>query len=572
MRRVAKAVFTTVVVGALLLGTGQGAWADSSVELRTSGMSSSYVDQANTAAARVSAQDSESESSRRYHALVAPAPFTDVRFVLSDQAHMYVAAGDAVYDINDRGEIERTITGLVGATGLAMSSDGTTLYVAETGADKIAAIARATGVVVSEFAVGVCPQHLVVLATTLFYSAGCSGAGSIGHINLITGQVAVTADKTLSRSDALIAATSDTLITADGHLRSWQITTADDGQPVLGNENGGPYFPHALSLTTHADKVVIIDSEVNGYGIYSSDLSPFHMYETVSSPTAIAWSNDGSLIAGGSDTPKGNGIRLINASDGLVSVQASIPSLSGREGYQAVVPGGLMFAADEKSVVALTQEWTSHGRAYSVARATTTPPSPSTVTVRVTTPRGYGKAAHIQVRTPGRPKVRVLVAVSGGSWHSSRIVTTDAHGLGSVDLVVPYSGTVTASLAGDLSHQEARPSTVQIRAPSALTITMARGYRVVRRVVHYSLLNDMRQRVLLSPRVPSRMVTVTLAYKNGSRWLNTKPFTLYTDANGYVNTAMRIARRSVPYRLTFRFSGDSLNTGSVKTSPVFILG
>ncbi len=533
---------------------------------------SSFATATDVSAAQFSIQDSESDGASLYRALVTPTPLADVRFVLPDRGHLYVAAGDAVYDINDRGQIARTFAALPGASGLAVSLDGSTLYVAESAVDKVVAITIETGVVTTEYAVASCPQHLAVVASTLFYSAGCLSAGVIGHVNLSTGEVSANSDQVLTHSDSLIAATSDTLIVADGHLRSWQITTSQEGQPVFGLESGGSYFPHVLSLTTHEQTVVVIDSGVNAYGIYRPDLGGLQSYETVSYPTAIAWSHDGSLIAGGSDTPKGNGLRLINASDEHVGVQASIPSLTGREGYQAVVPGGLMFALDEQSIVALTQEWTSHGWAYSIARAATTPASASTVTVHVTAPSIYGRPTRIQVTTPGRPHVRVLITAMGGSWHSSRVVTTDAQGAGSVDLVVPYSGTVTANLSGDLDHEAARPASVRVRIPSSLTIAMARGTRVVNGIVHYAKLSDMRQHVLLSPKIKSRMVKATLAYKASGKWLTTKPFTLYTDANGYVNTVMKSARRSVLYRLTYSFSGDAWNTGIAKSSLAFMLG
>jgi len=560
MRRATRALCATLVVCGLFSIAGPSAQATNVARVN------------DASATAFTGQDSESEGASLYRAVLTPTQLADVRFVLPDRGHMYVAAGDSVYDINDRGLIARTFAALPGALGLAVSSDGSTLYVAESAADKIAAITVETGAVSSEYAVASCPQHLAVIGSTLFYSAGCLSAGSIGHVDLTTGEVSTNSDLVLTRSDALIAATSDTLIAADGQLRSWQITTSEEGQPVFGSENTGSYFPHVLSLTTHAQTVVVIDSGVNAYGIYRADLGGLRSYETVSYPTAIAWSSDGSLIAGGSDTPKGNGLRLINANDGRVGVQASLPSLTGREGNQAVVPGALMFALDEQSIVALTQEWTSHGWAYSIARASTTRAAASTVTVHVTPPSVYGKPTRIAVTTPGRPHVRVLVTASGRSWHSSRVVTTNAQGVGLVDLVVPYSGTVTANLSGDFDHEAARPSTVRVRIPSSLTIAMARGTRVVNGVVHYAKLSDMRQRVLLSPKITSRMVKATLAYKSAGKWLTTKPFTLYTDANGYVNTAMKYARRSVPYRLTFSFSGDAWNTGIAKNSPAFMLG
>jgi len=165
-----------------------------------------------------------------------------------------------------------------------------------------------------------------------------------------------------------------------------------------------------------------------------------------------------------------------------------------------------------------------------------------------------------------------LVTASARSWHASTYVTTDANCVGTTQLVVPYSGVLTATLAGDLLHEAAPPVSVRVRIPSALTVSMASPSRLIRGVVHYTKLSYMRQRVLLSPKVQSRMVRVTLQYRSGRAWVSTRPFTLYTDANGYVSTAMKSGRTGVLYRIAYSFSGDSWNTASSKVSPIFVLG
>jgi hypothetical protein len=166
----------------------------------------------------------------------------------------------------------------------------------------------------------------------------------------------------------------------------------------------------------------------------------------------------------------------------------------------------------------------------------------------------------------------VLVTATCGSWHTSRLITTNADARGHVDLVVPYSSVITASLAGDLQHEDAAPKNTSVRVPSAFTASLARGVRVSNGVVHYAKLADMRQRVLLAPGRASRMVRVTLLYRIGARWFTTKPFTTYTSASGYVSTAMKQARRSVLYRIRYSFAGDTWNGGATTTTRAFILG
>ena len=567
MKRATQAVLGALIAAALAAATvpaARGAVLPNPVA-PTSGLSTSV-------GAGFTSTDSEPSGGSLYHAVTTPVTFTNVRFVMPGHGQMFVADADVVHVINDQGTVERTITGLNGADGMTLSADGTTLYVAESSLGSIAAVNVATGEISSTYTVSSCPQQLALMGATLYYTSGCSDSGWIGHVDLTTGSAAGTADQTLNHSDALLTATSDVLIVADGQLRSWSITSRPDGSPVFGTESNGSYFPHVLSLTRHDDNVVVIDSDVNAYGIYRPDLGAIRSYPTVAYPTAIAWSADGSVIAGGSDTPDGNGIRLIKASDGSTTSAASIPSLAGRDGNQAVVPGGLMFSVDESTVIALTRESSAQGWSYAIARASTTAARPSAVTLRVTPPSIYGKPSRVEVRSPGRPNARILVTASGSSWHASKSVTTDANCVGVAEFFVPYSSVLTATLAGDLQHAAARPVSVPVRIPSALTVTMASPSRLTKGVVHYTKLTYMRQRVLLSPKMQSRMVRVTLQYNSGRAWVSTRPFTLYTDTNGYVSTAMKSGRPHVLYRIAYSFSGDAWNAASSKVSPVYVLG
>ncbi len=519
---------------------------------------------------------SESEDSREslYHAVTTPVPFTDVRFVLPDRGRMFVSDADVVHVIDDQGAIERTITGAAGAEGMAVSADGATLYVAESELGYIAAVTVATGEITHTYTVASCPHELAVMGTTLFYTSGCSLSGWISHLDLATGIAAGLPDQVLTNSSALLTATTDTLIVADGQLRSWSIHAAEDGTPVFGVENSGPYFPHVLSLTSRDGNVVVIDASVNSYGIYRSDLGAIRAYPAVSYPTAIAWSHDGSKIVGGSDTPHGNGIRVFNADDANVTVAASIPSLAGRDGNQGVTPGAVMFSSDDSTVIALTREWTTQGWKYAIARASTTPASPSTVTLRVTAPSAFGRTSRVEVRSPGRPNSPILVTVTipSRTWRASTSVLTNDAGIGIAQINVPFSGTLTAQLAGDLHHEAAPPVSASVRIPSGLAVTMGLPSRLVRGVVHYAKLSSMRQKVLLSPSVQSRMVRVTLQYLRGRSWVSTRPFTLFTDGHGYVSTAMKSARPRVLYRLVYNFDGDTWNSASAATSRVFTLG
>ncbi|MEJ3749691.1 hypothetical protein WEI85_45835 [Actinomycetes bacterium KLBMP 9797] len=103
--------------------------------------------------------------------------------------HVFISGGPSsngvvVTDLD--GDVEDTITGQYGATGLALSADGKKLYVALAAGDAISVIDTRSHEEVARYSTGArtCPTHLVRTADVLWFSHGCDGTwnGGIGRV------------------------------------------------------------------------------------------------------------------------------------------------------------------------------------------------------------------------------------------------------------------------------------------------------------------------------------------------------------------------------------------------------
>jgi hypothetical protein len=112
-----------------------------------------------------------------------PLPFSDTwsgGLVVDEvHGHVFVSAGepDAALVVADLdGEVVQVLPGLVGAEGMLLSGDGSTLYVALSQGRAIAAVDTAT-LQARAYATGtaVCPKRLAELGHDVYFTASCSG-------------------------------------------------------------------------------------------------------------------------------------------------------------------------------------------------------------------------------------------------------------------------------------------------------------------------------------------------------------------------------------------------------------
>ena len=185
----------------------------------------------------------------------------------------------------------------------------------------------------------------------------------------------------------------------------------------------------------------------------------------------------------------------------------------------------------------------------------------------VTSPAHVGSHLVVVAHT-GLHSTHVTLQVVSNGKTSTHTVTTTAGGSLRWTSLPKYSGTVTLTFPGDLTHYAAT-KTMKYKAPSRTTVRLSTGYKHRSGVTYYHSVNSVAAVATVSPSALGRGVTTTFEAYRGGRWVKADSLKLYTDQHGRVGVYLKSARTHTLYRFTFTFSGDQWNTGSHVTSPRF---
>jgi hypothetical protein len=297
---------------------------------------------------------------------VVSLPLTTFRDVVVDDAHGHVfvtgggSEGVVVRDLE--GGAVTTITNQPGASQMALSPDGATLYVALATGDAVSAISTTTLTETARYATGAstCPSRLAVTSGKVWFAYNCSyqWGGNLGSIDpaaqspvstgLLSGSwygapglqassakpgLLVLAEYGLSPATVrLVDVSSGTPVVGasvqpGSNIGDWAITA--DGTQVI-TACGAPYEHHAYSTT-----------DLSSTGSYGSS----HPY-----PNAVALGSSG-LVAGGVNGIYGDDVYIYRADGSLVRSYEIGGYGNGDGGLNA---GGLAFSSDESHLFAVT--------------------------------------------------------------------------------------------------------------------------------------------------------------------------------------------------------------------------
>jgi YVTN family beta-propeller protein len=205
-----------------------------------------------------------------------------------DGKRLYASAIDAVVEASVAADGSLT-TGrrlLVGQypTGLAVSSDGATLYAALNTKNAVAIVDLASGAVRAQVPVGNAPQAVLVVGTKLYVAnQGGRVAGRGDHTNLSSGTKVV--------ADANTGAVNNGTVSVID-LKTNRVSTVNVGlQPTaLAAHNGFVYVAN-----TNSDSVSVIDS-ASGQVVTTFAAEPSPGVGTGSAPTGLEFLSDGRLV------------------------------------------------------------------------------------------------------------------------------------------------------------------------------------------------------------------------------------------------------------------------------------
>jgi DNA-binding beta-propeller fold protein YncE len=229
--------------------------------------------------------------------------------------HVFVSGGRGTTDLvvtDLDGQLVGTIGNQQGATGLALSADGTTVYAALGDGDAVSAIDTATLAERARYPLGpsVCPSDLAPAGGKLWFSYGCGQDGRIGSLDLRGPAPVVGLDQggAWYFPPQLASASADQGVLVAGRRETSPTTVTSfdvsSGQAVVRASTdalGG--FLRDLEVTPDGANVLVVTHEPDYPLVLSvADLGQVGYYDSSVGTTLIAIRPDGAVVTG---TPTG---------------------------------------------------------------------------------------------------------------------------------------------------------------------------------------------------------------------------------------------------------------------------
>ncbi len=240
--------------------------------------------------------------------------------VLVDEARsrIYITGGTGTSDLVitdlDGGNV-RTLAGVApGAAGMALSPDGTKLYIAASDQDWLRIVDTETFALSGQFAGKTdgtmsCPRDVAFAAGQLWVSWGCDNApAGIGRVDLQTGAFQLNAigsiDERISTAPLLATTPSQPNMVIAGETGTnpalvvrFEATSTLLNQQAIRHTDGGSV--RQLAITPDGSQVIIPSGAPYYHPAWrTSDLVEVHQYPTAAYPNSVAIRDDGLVIAG----------------------------------------------------------------------------------------------------------------------------------------------------------------------------------------------------------------------------------------------------------------------------------
>ncbi|NEB00125.1 Ig-like domain repeat protein [Streptomyces sp. SID13726] len=239
----------------------------------------------------------------------------DVHDTVVDGAHqhLYMSTGDGIAVVDHNGKVVTTLTGLPQVSDLQLSADGSTLYAAVTGADKIVAFDTATLAQTGSYptGAGTAPRRIAVTQGRIWFGYGDQWDSGLGEVDLTADPATVRLDLAgahdFASTPMLYAdpADPDTLVALDGGISSGPIVVYDisSGTPVIRvtADEGG--FYRDAAFTPGGQSIVVVGPFRRAAVEYRlSDLAQVHTYPVNDQTDTVTVAPDGTVAVTSLDT------------------------------------------------------------------------------------------------------------------------------------------------------------------------------------------------------------------------------------------------------------------------------
>jgi hypothetical protein len=314
----------------------------------------------------IAEEASASTLTSSYHVL----PISTFRHIAVDDAHNHVFVSDGQHSIVVRtlaGAAVTTITGEDGADGLALSPDGSTLYVALTTPNVIQAIDTSLLSESARYSTGdgTCPSSVAALGTNVWFGyGGCTAGQGIGVIDL-TQQTPAAVTGISTALDASILATSSAL---PGRLFAGE----RGGSTVSAFDISGATltFSSSVPVSNGGGNLKDIAVSPDGTNVFAASGSPYYIPEWLASdlspvrnfgsnlpyPDAVAVASTGQ-VAGGFFAWYDKDVRVYTpGATQLHAFEFSLCCGTSYYDYPVLADAGLAFTADASRLYAVSTD------------------------------------------------------------------------------------------------------------------------------------------------------------------------------------------------------------------------
>ncbi len=267
--------------------------------------------------------------------------------------------------LNLEGQVTTVVHDLPGAADMVLSGDGSTLYVALSEADAVAAIDTGSLRETARYSTGAatCPTDLARAGDVLWFGYGCqTGEGRLGSLTVTSGEPVVVLGQEgpyeLNAPPVLAAGPDGSLITGEpgtppGIVREYRL---DGNTAVLDHltSDAGSTLADVAVTPDGSRALVAAGYPYHVTALSGTDLSEVATYETGAYPNAVEVSPDGAYVATGiDDGSHANDVAVFPTADGTTPARVwdfGVDPLSPLKLVPRALawgPGGRLYAVSE---------------------------------------------------------------------------------------------------------------------------------------------------------------------------------------------------------------------------------
>ena len=326
--------------------------------------------------------------------------------------------------LNLSGEIVGAVTGQNGASGLALSADGSTLYVADEGSNTITAINANTLAQTASYPVGATsPSHVAVSGGNVWFTVGSDS--NLHELNLSTGTVSATSVGMGAPGALLAASPSAPNVLVAGALGGTSVSTYDvaSGTPVATASGTVGACENLEQMQINPDGESL--DMACGYPYYGFEVpldaptTVQQTYTTGAYPESVAVSADGEVLVGTSYEP--NSVYEFNPAESAAISGFNTPTWGDTAEYVAWGADDTVFYSVVTSPTATYATFHTFDQLGQLALTTPAVATPGTAyTVS-------GELSLLQTVFPNT-QVKMTRSINGGAASTVGTFTTNASG------------------------------------------------------------------------------------------------------------------------------------------------